>query len=473
MTGFCTRLCVCLMFVALAGADPAVAQQLLAGAAKVDITPTKAQVKGTDSIRDALFARAIYVENGANCAVLVGVDQGGIATQIVKDVIARVSGRVKCPEENFVISATHTHSGGTAFGGLGGEPSSERVTDAIVSAISRAASKPRRVNIGYGVTHVDLNTNRDLFDAQGRWVQGPNPAGASDKALAVIDFIGTDGVPVAVYMNYAMHPINFFMTGVVSADFPGDASRFVESTFGEDTVAIFSQGASGDQNPRMLEVPYLIRIRAGQGEQRQVVGLPPFPSEQTANGRSFDFRNPGVSGVPARDLQAYTKLVARNGQWVTAQGTLIGEATVDLVRSHIKNRSSSDRIWTGRETFSCPGRDRLDAATPAREGVNPGFKDGADVNITVGVLSIGEVQMVWIDGEVYSEIAQRLKRESPFTKTLMVTLANGFANSGYIYSDSASEHLTFQVIGSRLKPRCAEDKVVATALKLIAKSQGS
>jgi hypothetical protein len=31
-------------------------------------------------------------------------------------------------------------------------------------------------------------------------------------------------------------------------------------------------------------------------------------------------------------------------------------------------------------------------------------------------------------------------------------LANGSAGSGYIYSDQAYSHLTFQVMGSRLKP---------------------
>ena len=44
------------------------------------------------------------------------------------------------------------------------------------------------------------------------------------------------------------------------------------------------------------------------------------------------------------------------------------------------------------------------------------------------------------------------------------------ANSGYIYSDEAFSHLTFQVIGSRLKPGCAEGKIVSTALDLIRRS---
>ena len=75
-----------------------------------------------------------------------------------------------------------------------------------------------------------------------------------------------------------------------------------------------------------------------------------------------------------------------------------------------------------------------------------------------------------MNGEVYSEIAMRLKSDAPASKTIVVTLANGSANSGYIYSDAAYSHLTFQVIGSRLKPGCAEGKIVSTAIELMHRS---
>jgi hypothetical protein len=32
-------------------------------------------------------------------------------------------------------------------------------------------------------------------------------------------------------MNYAMHPVNFFQSGVLSADFPGEAARYIEELF--------------------------------------------------------------------------------------------------------------------------------------------------------------------------------------------------------------------------------------------------
>ena len=43
--------------------------------------------------------------------------------------------------------------------------------------------------------------------------------------------------------------------------------------------------------------------------------------------------------------------------------------------------------------------------------------------------------------------------------TVVVTLANGRANSGYIPDDASFGHNTFQVLGSRLKPGCAEQGI--------------
>jgi hypothetical protein len=53
------------------------------------------------------------------------------------------------------------------------------------------------------------------------------------------------------------------------------------------------------------------------------------------------------------------------------------------------------------------------------------------------------------------------------TDTVVVTLANGAANSGYIPNDTSFGAYTFQVLGSRLKPGCAEDAIVGGLVKQI------
>jgi neutral ceramidase len=394
--------------------------------------------------------------------------------QIVDDATPRASQATGCPAQNFIISATHTHSSNTL--GLGqGAPTAKHVADAIVEAATTAKSRLVPARVGYGVTNVDLNVNRDLFNSKLEWRQEPNPNGPSDKTLAVVEFVGEDNVPIGVYMNYAMHPINFYLSGVISADFPGEASRYVEDLFENRAVAIFSQGASGDQNPRDFRSPTFFMgsraaIMQGHGAMVQTVGAPTSVPDQAAP-RGFNPQQASSQrkAVPAENLAAYKAALARTGDYVKMLGSLIASSAVRVMRETIQPVETA-RIWAAQESFACPGRERLDVDNPARENVFPGYKDGPDVNLKVGVLRIGDVHFVTVNGEVYSQIAMRLKAAAPASKAMMVTLANGMANSGYIYSDEAYSHLTFQVIGSRLKPGCAEGKIVATAIGLMRRS---
>ena len=444
---------------------------LRAGAAKVEITPKASDLAvATDSIRDPLFARAIVVDDGTTCAVLVGLDLGGAATAMVTDATTRAAAATGCPAANVLISATHTHSSNPQ--GLGqGPPLARTVADAIVQAATTAKSKLAPARVGYGTTRVDLNVNRDLFNSKLEWRQEPNPNGPSDKTLAVVEFLGADNVPIAVYMNYAMHPINFYLSGVVSADFPGEASRYIEELFDDRTIALFAQGASGDQNPRDFRSPTTFMgqraaLTAGRGPFDQTVATTQVQANASAQGFNAQQASSERQAVPAASLDAYKKTIARTGEYVHMLGTMIGSSAVRVMRESIQPIDTA-RIWSGQESFSCPGRVRNDADNPARENVFPGYKDGPDVTLKVGVLRLGEIVFAWVNGEVYSQIGTRLKAEAPASKTLMVTLANGSAGSGYIYSDEAYSHLTFQVIGSRLKPGCAETKIVSTVVDLM------
>ena len=56
---------------------------------------------------------------------------------------------------------------------------------------------------------------------------------------------------------------------------------------------------------------------------------------------------------------------------------------------------------------------------------------------------------------------------APLADTVVVTLANGMANSGYIPNDAAFGAYTFQVLSSRLKPGCAETAIVNGWLDLL------
>jgi hypothetical protein len=78
-----------------------------------------------------------------------------------------------------------------------------------------------------------------------------------------------------------------------------------------------------------------------------------------------------------------------------------------------------------------------------------------------------------VNAEVFNPIAQRLKQASPFTSTMMATLTNGMARSGYIPDDASFGKYTFEVLSSRLQPGCAESSIVGGILDLLEASRAA
>lgn len=72
-----------------------------------------------------------------------------------------------------------------------------------------------------------------------------------------------------------------------------------------------------------------------------------------------------------------------------------------------------------------------------------------------------------VNAEVFTSTAQRLKSESPVKATMMATLTNGAAPSGFIPNDAAFGYNTCEVVSSNLKPRCAETAITDGLLDLI------
>jgi neutral ceramidase len=457
------------------------ADSLRAGAAKVDITPPPDAINTTakhpgdilpvTSIRDHLHVRAIYFANNATCGVLVGVEQG--AMRGAEPAIEKAAKAVGCPRDHIIVSAVHTHSGGTK--NAAGDTPSDNLPDqttidaAIVKATTEAKSKAQPARVGYGTTNLYINVNKEIF-AHDKWYQGPDPNGPSDKTLAVVGFIAADGTPIGVYMNYAAHPIDFYLTGVLSADFPGDASSYIERRYDDKAVAIFTQGASGDQNA-LYEVPFMQLAGARRGNTTRAddrIGqMEPWYKGAMSLNENADSVKAMSRPTPPEAAAAYAKAKTFDDELVHAYGVLMGEASIEALKNAEVNWQATPVIAGSTAKITCPGRDRLDMS--ARQGVLPPYKDGAPVDIQVAALRIGDIDMVSVNGEVYNQIATHLKRVSPAAKTMMVTLASGPPSGffGYIYSNAASDHLTFEVIGSRLKPGCAEDAIVASSVSQI------
>lgn len=429
---------------------------LRVGATRIDITPpvSKEHPPLNAYEHEKLYLRAIVIDNGQSRAALIGVDLGGVTEEVWADASKRVATKLNAPVENVIISSTHTHSDTPASETPG--PGVQRYGSAFVAevalkAVTEAMAKLQPARVGYATGEAYLNVNRDAINPTTHlWTQAANLNAPSDKTVAVVSFIKPSGEPIASYVNYAMHPVSGYLAGFASADFAGATSRYVEQAFDDSMVTVFTQGASGNQNPRWLRTgTNVLASRSGA----KITGF-----EMVREDVEAPVRNKSVP-VKSADIKVARQL----GDYMQAQGVILGEEVI-RVMSNTDFSTANPDIWGSQSTLTCPGRRRLNTG---REGMAGQYEDGPAINVRLGVLGVGDIAITTGNAEIYSEIGQRVKKESPMSKTMFVTLANGNAGSGYIPDDASYGHQTFQVLGARIKPGCAESGIAGGVSKLV------
>jgi hypothetical protein len=270
-------------------------------------------------------------------------------------------------------------------------------------------------------------------------------------------FANPRGEPIAVWVNYAMHPINGYVLGFVSGDVPGAMSRYIEQAFGDTMIAAFSQGTSGDVNALYLRLSNnAMASRLGQPTSGYVMDRETFEGPLRA-ADAFG----GDQAQPV-NVQALDRLF----KFIESQGAVLGE---EVIRVMSDNHDWEDQIRIAGSTqgFSCPGRKRTngDPWDPeTREGIPGEYVDADPQQLNVGLLGLGNMSIVTVNGEVYSAIGQRVKNEAPMNNTMIVTIANERVR-GYIPDDASYGHLTFQVLNNFIKPGCAEPGIVRAAVE--------
>ncbi len=278
-----------MLAVVLAG--PCYAEQLRAGYAKEDITPTEPVQLGGYSLRtgpsegvyegDRLFVRALVFNDGAASVLFVESDLiGAHRGEAFREKIAAATG---IPKDHILFGDAHNHAapvpkpdGQSAF--------DRRYNEALVAAAKKAVAglQPVRIAAGEGRSRVAMNrrqvrpadvSSEKTFDENhvsqsfgaaktdkpvqvrefGGVVRlGANPTGPIDDAVQLVRIDDAAGKPLALMIHYACHGTSLGgRNAKVSGEWMGRMQLYAEKQF-PGLGAMFVQGAAGDINPRVV-----------------------------------------------------------------------------------------------------------------------------------------------------------------------------------------------------------------------------
>lgn len=376
-----------------------------AGAASLVITPADslwmagygsrtapAEGKETD-----LYAKVLLLEDAAGkkglilTLDLVGVDRGFAAR--ITDALTEP---LDLPRESIAVCTSHTHSGPVVAGNLAPlhyeslpveqQQKLDAYADDLLAKVVALATEasaglaPARLQWGSGKCTFAVNRRENKepevpdLRAKGRL------AGPSDHDVPVLSVRDVDGTLKAVLFGYACHAT--VLSGQTwNADYPGYAQMELEKKF-PGAIALFWAGCGGDQNP-----------------------------------------------VPRRELplaQTYgADLAARVGDVLRAH---MPEVAPSLACAYREIEAPLDTLPTTEEIrANALSTNRFEVAR-AKYLLNQIEKKGGLADAypyPVGVWTLGgEIDFVFLGGEVVIDYALRLKRERRGIRTWVAAYAN-------------------------------------------------
>lgn len=274
---FLTGLAACLSVTPIAAS--AELPPLSAGIAKTNVTPPleipyltssgsgiTAPFKGG---HDDLFAWALVLDDGRNPIAILAVDSIGYDNDILgpgrdftRELRQRIAAKTGLKAEAVLLSASHTHSAPETLD-LSPFREAPRAREWLERHLEQLAGTailawerrvPVRIRAG-SIPAPGLQRYRRIqLKGGGESRNGPLPKPEDvaapwklDETLEVLYLETAEGKPHGVVMNFTAHPVVAMTLPVVSADYPGAATSFVEASL-PGSICLFTNGCAGNVN---------------------------------------------------------------------------------------------------------------------------------------------------------------------------------------------------------------------------------
>lgn len=206
-------------------------------------------------IHDPIQVRALALRQDDTILVFCSVEVCFLRPRDIRAIQTYVAEHSELQAHQLLITTTHTHSAPGAHDESAWVGSfTQMVANTIISAYDNM--QPAKIGIGAGFLS-GYTINR-------RWLDRP-----VDPSVSVIRVETMSREIMAIVSNFACHAVVLgYDNLLVSGDWAGYSSRFLEDEFGQDCVAIFTQGGAADINP----LTETVRQRLSAGHPVTTIG---------------------------------------------------------------------------------------------------------------------------------------------------------------------------------------------------------
>lgn len=383
--------------------------RLRVGVARRDITPAKGEhligyggrFLPNIGAREPLTVTALALQQGETRTALVSCDVLAVSDDTVRRVEDALGYRV-------VINAIHTHAGPVTHADettkrRAYHRAAERLIRAIVDAVRTAEASAESVTLHHAQTEAYIGVNRRQRNPDGKITVGYNPTGSIDRSLHLLEWRKDNGDPLAHVVNFACHPTSLGPHNrQAAADWVGVMRQLVESQ--TDVPLLFIQGACADINPRTIHntrTQWTDRFNLGHEVFEAIMAAMPTlqPIQHLPLQHDFQLIELPIDAAPDPVQAQYETL---------RQFLPVPKAVIQPVLAY---------MFPWRITRK---------ATP----------NGDVVIMRADALRVGDVLLVGMAAEVFTEIGMTVKNNAPAP----ITLFGGVTNGCISYLPTTSEH---------------------------------
>lgn len=371
------------------------------------------------AVPEDLYATAVAISGSDATLVVVSCDLLAVHPTLVNAVRERVREKLDDASITVWVCATHTHSGPPSHLTASVNPAEREYIAALPDDITRAVRgavdnlRPGSLGFGRASTAVGVNRRR-LVDGQA--VMLPAEDRPIDDRLSIVSCEQESGGARGMIAVLGCHPVTVGRTNLfASADYPGRFRALVESQMCD--VSAFLIGSAGDVNPRC--------------EPREdLVGADLVAQELLGASR--------VASEEAGEIHA-----TRVG---LASSTIHLPVTPSTSSGACAQTSMAEHLGPLGDLDAQAVDGVLDRRHPWSHPDGPDYRRLETVTAEIAVARLGQLAIVALPVEVFTEIGARIEALSPAQHTLVIGLANGSAG----YLAPAYEHAFggYEICGS-------------------------